>query len=178
MALIRCPDCGRDVSDRASACPNCGRPLNEARVLDTRAHSRGEGPVMKRKDTKRPIKREVNEEIAGRMIDLYADLGAAYFKKTQGEVLSYRKFALIVANLHPEGRLYDQSTVATWIKYGQRPDDADTQRAIAKAFGVLPGWVWYGAGSQYPNDGLQSHDRPTPTTEGVVIGRSFPKREE
>lgn len=27
MALIKCPECGREVSDRASACPNCGCPL-------------------------------------------------------------------------------------------------------------------------------------------------------
>ena len=27
MALIRCSDCGRDVSDRAVACPQCARPL-------------------------------------------------------------------------------------------------------------------------------------------------------
>jgi hypothetical protein len=26
MALLRCPDCGRDVSDQAPACPGCGRP--------------------------------------------------------------------------------------------------------------------------------------------------------
>lgn len=27
MALITCPDCGREVSDLAPACPNCGRPV-------------------------------------------------------------------------------------------------------------------------------------------------------
>ena len=27
MALIKCDDCGRDVSDRAPACPNCGAPI-------------------------------------------------------------------------------------------------------------------------------------------------------
>lgn len=26
MALIRCPDCGKEFSDAAAACPNCGRP--------------------------------------------------------------------------------------------------------------------------------------------------------
>ncbi len=26
MTLIRCPDCGRHISDRAISCPNCGRP--------------------------------------------------------------------------------------------------------------------------------------------------------
>ncbi len=27
MALINCPECGKDVSDKAVACPNCGCPI-------------------------------------------------------------------------------------------------------------------------------------------------------
>lgn len=27
MALVKCGDCGRDVSDRAPSCPNCGAPI-------------------------------------------------------------------------------------------------------------------------------------------------------
>lgn len=30
MALITCPECGKQVSDKASHCPNCGLPLNQA----------------------------------------------------------------------------------------------------------------------------------------------------
>jgi len=26
MALIKCPDCGKDISDLAPSCHNCGRP--------------------------------------------------------------------------------------------------------------------------------------------------------
>ena len=26
MALIKCEDCGKEFSDKASACPNCGCP--------------------------------------------------------------------------------------------------------------------------------------------------------
>ncbi len=33
MALIKCPDCGRDVSDAAPACPNCGRPTSIPRPI-------------------------------------------------------------------------------------------------------------------------------------------------
>lgn len=29
MALIKCPDCGREVSSRAVSCPNCGCPISE-----------------------------------------------------------------------------------------------------------------------------------------------------
>lgn len=27
MALIKCPDCGAEVSDQAPACPKCGAPI-------------------------------------------------------------------------------------------------------------------------------------------------------
>ena len=30
MALINCPECGKSVSDRASACPFCGCPIGPA----------------------------------------------------------------------------------------------------------------------------------------------------
>ena len=29
MALIKCPECGKDISDKATACPNCGNPMNQ-----------------------------------------------------------------------------------------------------------------------------------------------------
>lgn len=31
MALIKCPDCGTDVSNAAPACPKCGRPIAAAK---------------------------------------------------------------------------------------------------------------------------------------------------
>lgn len=30
MALIKCPECGREVSDKALSCPNCGYPISQA----------------------------------------------------------------------------------------------------------------------------------------------------
>lgn len=32
MALIKCPECGKEISDKASVCPNCGCPLKEKEV--------------------------------------------------------------------------------------------------------------------------------------------------
>ncbi len=36
MALINCPDCGKEVSDIAPACPNCGRAI-KARTIEKTA---------------------------------------------------------------------------------------------------------------------------------------------
>lgn len=33
MALISCPECGKQISDRAPACPNCGCPISVAPVV-------------------------------------------------------------------------------------------------------------------------------------------------
>ncbi len=32
MALMRCPECSREVSDKATACPGCGYPLKASRT--------------------------------------------------------------------------------------------------------------------------------------------------
>ena len=29
MALIKCPECGKEISDKASICVNCGYPISE-----------------------------------------------------------------------------------------------------------------------------------------------------
>lgn len=29
MALVKCPECGKEISDKAASCPNCGCPASE-----------------------------------------------------------------------------------------------------------------------------------------------------
>jgi hypothetical protein len=33
MALIKCPDCGNEVSDKAEKCPKCAYPINPTTPL-------------------------------------------------------------------------------------------------------------------------------------------------
>lgn len=37
MALIKCPECGRDVSSEAVSCPNCGHPIKKTDVAQINA---------------------------------------------------------------------------------------------------------------------------------------------
>jgi hypothetical protein len=39
MPLIRCPDCGTEVSDQAAACIKCGRPIGAAKQPDPTARN-------------------------------------------------------------------------------------------------------------------------------------------
>lgn len=32
MAMISCPECGKEISSRANACPNCGCPIGDDAV--------------------------------------------------------------------------------------------------------------------------------------------------
>lgn len=49
MALIDCPECGGQVSDRAPTCPHCGVPIADARTRsepqDARSEPQGAAPA-------------------------------------------------------------------------------------------------------------------------------------
>lgn len=50
MAMIKCPECGKDISDRAKACPNCGYPIEG--VSST---SNGKENKIKEKEESKPV---------------------------------------------------------------------------------------------------------------------------
>ena len=35
MALIKCPECGKEISDKSSQCIHCGYPLDELKINNT-----------------------------------------------------------------------------------------------------------------------------------------------
>lgn len=47
MALVHCSECGKEVSDRASACPHCGNPTSgQKKPLGQRSFSTGAGCLI------------------------------------------------------------------------------------------------------------------------------------
>ena len=32
MALIKCPECGREISNKAASCPHCGMPIDSQNI--------------------------------------------------------------------------------------------------------------------------------------------------
>ncbi len=42
MALIKCSECGKEVSEKAATCPNCGAPIASGQEIsiDPKSHAR------------------------------------------------------------------------------------------------------------------------------------------
>ena len=34
MALIQCPECKKDISDKAYTCPSCGFPVKQNKIVE------------------------------------------------------------------------------------------------------------------------------------------------
>lgn len=43
MALVKCPECGREISDKALACPHCAYPMTAAQSASNRAQANTTG---------------------------------------------------------------------------------------------------------------------------------------
>jgi uncharacterized membrane protein YvbJ len=53
MAMIKCPECGNDVSDKAVSCPKCGCPINnEKEIKEEEKERKKEEKQKKDKKTK------------------------------------------------------------------------------------------------------------------------------
>ena len=53
MAIVSCPECGKDLSDAANFCPHCGYPVEptvpcetvKIRIVSSGEHSAGQGKI-------------------------------------------------------------------------------------------------------------------------------------
>ena len=50
MALIKCPECGKEISDKATVCPNCGYPITTEPTIDSDADEESKGKKILRKE--------------------------------------------------------------------------------------------------------------------------------
>lgn len=111
MALIKCPECDREISDKAPACPNCGYPMLEQEV---KRKSRGRGVKNKRK--KLPNGFGSITEIKGKNLR-----NPFYARKTTGKD-GFGK--LILKPLKPDAyfETYD-AAYAALVEYNRNPYD-------------------------------------------------------
>ncbi len=61
MAMIKCPECGKDMSDKATACPNCGCPIEDIKAKINEIESEKEEKERAKAEEKKA--KEIAEEI-------------------------------------------------------------------------------------------------------------------
>ena len=87
MSIIKCPECGKEVSSSAPTCPHCGYPLKKTTsTISSTYQSRSDRLVEKEHD------RKYKEMIAGGIICLIASIVFLFFLgnpvvKHNGEIL-------------------------------------------------------------------------------------------
>jgi uncharacterized membrane protein YvbJ len=97
MALITCPDCGKQVSEQAAACIGCGRPLKADLAKNPSA---GSSEAVKKGAQRSKLRTDLGQAIA------FVGLTIAVIVGIVGSPLVGWLFALVALGL------------AIWITYG------------------------------------------------------------
>ena len=85
MALIKCPECGKEISDRAQACIHCGCPIAADNV---------QGKVMI-KVSKHPRETQVASHLL--LTPVYGTAADIYLFKTDGSLLASIKSGSVIS---------------------------------------------------------------------------------
>lgn len=150
MALIKCTECGKEFSDKASQCPNCGCPTNEIvenssvsdAATDSASISNNEESKTEQ-DTKELYQEAIKCERSGEIetafeliskgaelndIDCIAQLGY-YYMVGQGVDLDYKKAVNYLSKAANEGNMYAQYNLGVCYSngfgVGQNPELAN-----------------------------------------------------
>ena len=54
MAMIKCPECGKEISDRAEVCPGCGYPVKDY-LQETKDKEQREIPEKKWNESEKKV---------------------------------------------------------------------------------------------------------------------------
>ena len=147
MALIKCPECGREISDKAVACPGCGCPASEFGTICKSIVDQEDGNVnTEPKEPKCPYcsSRDIDEEgycnECGMKISVYSENSA----KKKSAVVDFDRIADEAYKNNPvqRARAYDElmnrtgcdfktARVAIDVRYNS--PEAKAERAAIKA---------------------------------------------
>lgn len=98
MALLKCPDCGKMVSERASVCPECGCPKEYFNELEESINAN----LSEEKDV--DLTEENDEELEDPVLEQFSVLGTAifYFKFTENYINIAKLHSNVVYNMENE----------------------------------------------------------------------------
>lgn len=118
MALINCPECNKEVSDKAGACPNCGHPIEKTTPVAALQHDTNKKfcPTCKSDNTQTVKMTVMSGTTAGKStavgINTNLDVGVAS--------VGTRTQTTLAASLNP----------------GQKPSASNNMRCGLIAFGI------------------------------------------
>lgn len=102
MALIKCPECGKEVSDKASSCPNCGCPVQKMepdKVENKEYHNQNKSAKIKKEKNGGNAHQPINKKKIGLIccipivigiIGVGAYLGTANFRNYARAMKDYK----------------------------------------------------------------------------------------
>lgn len=123
MALIICPECGKQVSNRALSCPNCGYPITPSLENDNNSHTSSHKQIKKKR--KRPILLIViiiSIMIAITIVFYQSVLSPeAKLEKAYAEacdLYNNKEYKQALIQFEPLGNYRNSADVVKWCKYG------------------------------------------------------------
>lgn len=78
MALIRCPECGKEISDKAASCPNCGCPVGFG-VPNTNNAQYQQTPPIQTQPIRAHIDKPAKNSVLGIAALILSILGITFF---------------------------------------------------------------------------------------------------
>ncbi len=136
LALIDCPECGRQISNRAPACIGCGFPLSELNTPSSAPEVEASPPPGPAEPAQMPSPGDNHLEVDPMGDDplaAVASTGAKHRTLTPGDPIgaaqrAHEERMTVAKDLHAEGRYTDQQRIRFRIA-----SEAERDRDIAVA---------------------------------------------
>lgn len=111
MALIKCPECGKEISDQAASCPNCGCPIKKPNVNSGEENSDKKIEIsIKKPDIK--LNKKNKGILGGIIICLVILIGVIIYTKTNITISDQENSLLLSINQIKDGLLAPDSFIA------------------------------------------------------------------
>lgn len=111
MALIKCPECGKEISDQAASCPNCGCPMKETNS-DSGSNNSGKKIEISIKKPDVKLNKRTKGILGGVIVCLVILIGVIIYTKTTITITDQENALLLSINEIRDGLLAPDSFIA------------------------------------------------------------------
>ncbi len=126
MALIKCPECGKEISDKAVSCPNCGYPINRMEDLSIN-----------------PAKGKNEDEISLYIIEILNKYSKKEKIKMAKELIDKLDIKIETA-VEIVNRYVDNGEIASWLIQKDVESETETDRFEEKEFHGIYRYGFFG----------------------------------